>query len=745
MHRTEPWRAQAGQPRREGVPSLPRATPLVVVALMLAACGSPVLLAVDVRTDLAPGLEFDEVRTTMDGAAAPTRAVSFNDPFASGARVSEFEGVSPGRRQVRVELRRAGAVVLRRNVIVRLQGNLILRVLLTRDCRGVSCPGDGSAGATECLGSRCVEPECSPETPAACPTPACASDAECGAAAGCVVPMCVEGVCTQTPDSARCAADQVCSPDEGCVARPGVAGDAGVMEIDAGPPEPMAPLCRAPVAAVDTSRPDHVVGTGTAASCTEAALAEAVALGGIITFDCGGDITLPITRTLVAPIDRDTTIDGGGRVTLDGGDATQILAYRGTNYRRGTHVLTLQHLTFVRGRATGTRPYAPAPAPCSQGSYDGSGGAVEVVDGTLHVFDSTFLDNRAESLGPDVGGGAISLASALGSVVVGSTFRGNRASNGGAIRALQADLDVYDTIFENNVAEGHDGTAADAMQCMVLAESGGYHIGSGGNGGAVHINGNSDPSHTLCAVTFRGNVGGSGAFGGGFYRTGSAAGAVTTFDRCRFEANTGQSGVGAYVQFGDLEVLSSTFDGNVAAGGGGGLESNAMRRVHLENDTFERNVSTRGLGGAFFLGGGTGEIAFCTFSDNRSDGGGGYFGAAIGGGATLTIRGCLFSSNTSRDGGSPMQCHSNGTGEGNVQWPRARVVGGGDDGLCTPTTLFADPRLGPLGDHGGSTPTRLPSVGSPALGRGVGCPAFDQRGRARPETGCTSGAVEGSE
>jgi len=49
--------------------------------------------------------------------------------------------------------------------------------------------------------------------------------------------------------------------------------------------------------AVDTSSPDRVIGNGTPASCTSAAVVDAVALGGIITFDCG---PAPITIDMYA-------------------------------------------------------------------------------------------------------------------------------------------------------------------------------------------------------------------------------------------------------------------------------------------------------------------------------------------------------------------------------------------------------------------------------------------------------------
>jgi hypothetical protein len=49
--------------------------------------------------------------------------------------------------------------------------------------------------------------------------------------------------------------------------------------------------------AVSTSHPNHVIGSGTPASCTSAAVVKAVAAGGIITFNCG---PAPVTITLAA-------------------------------------------------------------------------------------------------------------------------------------------------------------------------------------------------------------------------------------------------------------------------------------------------------------------------------------------------------------------------------------------------------------------------------------------------------------
>jgi hypothetical protein len=87
--------------------------------------------------------------------------------------------------------------------------------------------------------------------------------------------------------------------------------------------------CTPPVAPVDVSAPNTEVGNGTPASCTEAAFSAAVAAGGIIKFNCGSSPhTLTVTSEKV--ITKNTVLDGGGLVTLSGGNTTRILAIRST-------------------------------------------------------------------------------------------------------------------------------------------------------------------------------------------------------------------------------------------------------------------------------------------------------------------------------------------------------------------------------------------------------------------------------
>ena len=75
--------------------------------------------------------------------------------------------------------------------------------------------------------------------------------------------------------------------------------------------------CAIPAAAqaVALAAPDHVVGNGTAASCSSDAVVAAVAQGGTIGFDCGADpVTITMTRTAKVFNDKpNVVLDGGGK------------------------------------------------------------------------------------------------------------------------------------------------------------------------------------------------------------------------------------------------------------------------------------------------------------------------------------------------------------------------------------------------------------------------------------------------
>lgn len=197
---------------------------------------NPPDLFVDVRTDVRPGYEFAVVRADLIGAEATGSSrverpvvVADTTTYLEGARVAQFEDVSRSQVAVRVALLdRMGLPLLEHAAAVQLGWtDRVVTVVLTRDCAGVMCPGvSDDASLVACLGGRCVDPRCSPETPEHCPT-GCSSDGDCSVEASCATGQCESGTCLRVEREGVCSEDEWCHPETGC-AKLG-AGDAGAL------------------------------------------------------------------------------------------------------------------------------------------------------------------------------------------------------------------------------------------------------------------------------------------------------------------------------------------------------------------------------------------------------------------------------------------------------------------------------------------------------------------------------------
>lgn len=242
----------------------------------------------------------------------------------------------------------------------------------------------------------------------------------------------------------------------------------------------------------DVSHPNHVVGTGTPASCTVAALAAAVRGGGITTFNCGPDpITITLDRTLYT-CNTDTcahpwqggtkvtkaVIDGGGLVTLSGNDQRGIFYANSCEESFGwlsarcdletTPLVVFQNITLKNGNATS------GPAGYAGVGGGGGGGAIAMRGGQFKAFNVTFVSNRCMTVASDGGGGAVRLTGQnTTSYIVHSTLTDNRCANGGAISGLGASIQVLNSLVTNNTATGTGASS-----------------GQGGNGGAIYGDGN---------------------------------------------------------------------------------------------------------------------------------------------------------------------------------------------------------------------------------------------------------------
>lgn len=231
---------------------------------------------------------------------------------------------------------------------------------------------------------------------------------------------------------------------------------------------------------VDTSHPSHVVGRGTAASCTSAAVVAAVRAGGIIGFSCGRKpvvIRMNATATVMNTHQR-VVLDGGGLVTLSGGGRRRIL-YMDTCdpaqvwttshcQDQASPTLVVQNLAFIDGNSTGRE-------------FDGGGGgAIFARGGQLRIVNSVFARNRCERDGPDIGGGAVRALSQYDGrpvYVINSRFSANACSNGGALSSIGVSWTVLNSSFLGNRATGIGANPAPAG------------VPGGGSGGAIYNDG----------------------------------------------------------------------------------------------------------------------------------------------------------------------------------------------------------------------------------------------------------------
>lgn len=496
-----------------------------------------------------------------------------------------------------------------------------------------------------------------------------------------------------------------------------------------------------------TSKPAHasgVVGTGTPGSCTEVVLNNVLVGGGNVTFNCGSSpVTITVSREKV--ILANTLIDGGNLITLSGGGITRIFS---TN---SAIQFTVKNLTIANGFT------------------NNEGGGIFNGRGILTVSNCKFNNNISNQPG-EHGGGAI-LSYPTGKVIVDrSTFTGNKASLGGAIRILNSDLTVTNSTFignsavDRNIGNGGaiyiDGANGDNGK-IILRNSTFTNNSATSYGGAFFNNIYNNNQTIVDSSTFSGNRvgGGSNGQGGAIWSTGDPA---------------GPGGIWLNpVNNTTLTVTNTTITGNTASQQGGGIWlARHPVGINITNTTLFNNTATNSNGGAIALGGdGRLNITNSTISGNRVAGafslGGGmmiasgqanitnstiagnyaaFQGGGIVGGRRITLANTIIANNRADNGGNNWNIKHNcfdqmNDGGNNIQFP-AKNPGDYD---CTAGIRTANPLLGPLGSNGGLTQTMQLLTGSPAIntGNNATCPATDQRGVSRPRgVACDIGAFE---
>ena len=275
-----------------------------------------------------------------------------------------------------------------------------------------------------------------------------------------------------------------------------------------------------------------VVGDGTPASCTAAAYAGAMAGGGLVTFNCGSAPKTIVVNTQVISAGVTTTVDGGGLVTLDGGDTLQLFLVQSG----GT--LNLRNINLSRGRFTsggaiynsngGTvdlyRVRIENSIAESTASLNGGGAIYNL--GTLRIERSSLANNEAKRLG-----GALLNAGTV--TVRESSFVSNHASAGGAIWHSSGTLLLEGVSLIGNEAKSYS--------LLVPREGGGiYSFGT----------------ITATNTTFGTNIADTG---GALYL---ANGSTTSLLNVTINANRANLGGGIFNNFSNVANLKNTIVAN---------------------------------------------------------------------------------------------------------------------------------------------------------------------------------------
>lgn len=486
---------------------------------------------------------------------------------------------------------------------------------------------------------------------------------------------------------------------------------------------------------------DEVVGTGTPASCDEAAFDTALAAvqgggGGVITFDCGGPATILFTAQ--KSIASEVIIDGGSQITISGGNNTRLFLV-------GAATLNLKNIILSNGF-----------------SKVGDGGAI--YNGGVLTLENATIQNSVASQG-NVGGAV----SGYGHLKIRkSRLSGNSARDGGALylEGPTAQADISDTVFCDNRAvrtgpdTGFGGAVYVADGAEVTIEGGEICNNEAAQGAGLH-NSASSSLFIFGGTVIHHNKDLQYEYGGG----GISNSGLMIIEDTIIRDNVAAGGGGAIFNEGNMTIVLSTIRDNKGEGLGGAIQQR-LGNGALERVTISGNSA--GAGGAFFLIGGRMDMINTTIANNTAvDEGGAIYGSSK---SDMDFKFVTIANNSARYGGGIARY-----GPATVRFYNTILANNGENGNCwmvdpnvtdPPISLGfnlsndddadcnltqpsdrknVDPQLSALGDWGGPTQTMLPASTSPAVDRGQCDPdtRSDQRGLPRLQgPACDIGAVE---
>ena len=383
------------------------------------------------------------------------------------------------------------------------------------------------------------------------------------------------------------------------------------------------------------------------------------------------------TITFLTPMytRKDITIVGLYNSTdtlfLSGGTTQQLFYINHLSSTGVSKSLTLDSLVMIDASAT-------------------RGGHIYFTGNDLTIKNSIFR-NGQKSSGTTLEGGSISITDMSGGV---------------------SDLTILNSKFYNNKAQTGGAIFSRSIQTVTITNSQFYSNEGTTHGGGIVI---FDPSNvTVLNSTFNDNT--TAGNGGGLYCTRFSTGYSPVVNlnvtSSSFYDNTANSGAGIQVLnvTPTVNIKTSTFNYNIAAAGGGGIDvgwdgnNSSTTNVTIENSTITKNYNTS----AYNLGSGI-YIENSYYQTNEF----------------LTLKGSIIADNGTNAAGRNIRfdgAYNNG-GSGFTSNGH-NLLGEPSIPLSTfhPTDVAsvsgAQLNLGLIQDNGGFTPTRLPGIGSIAINKG---------------------------